>query len=84
MAIGSFGLKPRPSLRRIEMCPSLNGMSHDVSAKRSAYQASAGFPSTLEMHRLMEVGLWGGATESTRIRPREGSPGLMATFDAIS
>ena len=54
MAIGLFGLRPGPSVRRIEMWPSFNGVlvSHDVFAKRSACQASAGFPSTLEMHRL--------------------------------
>ena len=83
MAIGSFGLRPGPSVRRIEMWPSFNGVSHDVSANRSAL-ASAGVFSTLEMHRLMEVGLCGGATESARIRPRHGSSGLMATFDGIA
>ena len=61
----------------------LNGVSHDMSAKRSAW-TSAGVLSTLEMHRLMEAGLCGGATESARIRPREGSFGSMATFDGLS
>ena len=84
MAIGSFGLRPGPSVRRIEMWPSFNGVSHDVSAKRSACQASAGFLSTLEIHRLIDIGLCGGATKSARIRPMEGSSGSMATFDGIS
>ena len=69
------------------MWPSLNGVSaHNVSAKRSAYpsQASAGFLSTLEMHRIIEAGICGGVIESTRIRPREGSSGSNATFDGIS
>ena len=83
MAIGSFGLKPGPSVRTVEMCPSLNRVSPDVSTKRSEYQTSAGFPSTLEMHRLMEAALCGGATESARIRPREGSFGSKATFDGV-
>ena len=80
MAIGSFGLSPGPSVRRIGMLPSVNGESHDVSVKRSKL-TSAGFLSTLEMHRFMEVGLCGGATQSARIRPREGSSGSTATFD---
>ena len=86
MAIGSFGLRPGPSLGRIEMWPSLNGVSHDVSAKRSAWpgKANARFLSTLEMHRLIEAGLCGGAIESTRMRPRDGSSGSNATFDGIS
>ena len=75
---------PGPSVQRIDMSPSFNGVSHDVSAKRSACHEKAGFPSTLEMHRLMEVGVCGGATESDRIRPREGSSGSMATFDGIA
>ena len=54
-----------------------------MSAKRSAL-ASAEFFSTLEMHRLMEAGQCGGATESARMRPREGSSGSKATFDDIS
>ena len=54
-----------------------------MSAKRSAW-ASAGVSSTLEMHRLMEAALCGGATESAQIRPREGSSGSKATFDGIS
>ena len=83
MAIGSFGLRPGPSVRRFEMWPSFNGVSHDKSAKRSE-RASFGFLSTLEMHRLMEAGLCGGGTESARIRPREGFPGSMATLDGIS
>ena len=83
MAIGSSGLRPGSSVRRSEIWPSLNGASDDVFAKRLA-KANAGFPSTLEMHRLMEVGLCGGATESTRIRPREGSSTSKATFDGIS
>ena len=76
MAIGSFGLRPIPSERRVEI-------SHAASAKRSACQASAGFLSTLEMHRLMKVGVCSGAIESARIRPSEGSSGSMATFDGI-
>ena len=74
MAIGSFGLRPGPSVRRIEMWPSVSGVSHDVSEKRSAL-TSAGILSTLEMHRFMEVGLCGGAIQSARIRPRDGSSG---------
>ena len=66
------------------MWPSCNGESDDVSAKRSACQASARFPSTLEMHCLMDVGLCGGAIESAWIRPREGSPGSKTNFDGIS
>ena len=62
------------------MWSSSNGVSHDMSAKTSAW-ASAGIPSTLEMHRLMEERLCGGATESARIRPREGFSGSKATFD---
>ena len=65
----------------------LNGVSaHDASGKRSACpgQASAGFLSTLEMHRLIVAGLCGGAIESAHIRPREGSFGSNATFDGIS
>ena len=84
MAIGSSGLRPGPSVRKIEIWPSCNGESDDVSAKRSACQASSGFPSTLEMNRLMEVGLCGGAIESAWIRPRDGSSGSNATFDGIS
>ena len=85
IAIGSFGLRPGPSAQRIEMWPSFNGVSHDVSAKRSAC-ASDGFLSTLEIHRLIEMGLCGGAIESARIRPlaSEGSSGSVATFDGIS
>ena len=83
MAIGSFGLRPGLSVPRIEMWPSFNGVSHDMSAKTSA-RASAGVLSTLEMHRLMVAALCGGATESARIRPREGSSGSTATFDGIS
>ena len=83
IAIGSFGLKPGPSLRRIEMCSSFNGVSHDLSTKRSVW-TSAGFPSALEMHRLIEVGLWGGTTESAWIQPREGTSRSMATFDGTS
>ena len=74
---------PGPSLRRIKTWPSFNGVSDDVSAKRSAW-ASSGVLSTLEMHRLMAAGLCGGGTESARIRPREGSSESMATFDGIS
>ena len=84
MAIGSFGLRPGPSEGRIETWPPFNGVSHDVSAKRSAFQRNAGFPSTFEMHRLMEAGVCGGAIESARIRPRDGSSGSKATFDGIS
>ena len=83
MAIGLFGLWPGPSVQRIEMWRSASGVSHDVSAKRSKL-TSAGFFSTLEMHRFMEVGLWGGEIESTRIRPMDGSSGSLATFDGIS
>ena len=83
MAIGSFGFRPGPSVRKIEMWPSFNGVSDDVSAKRSAW-TSAGFLSTLEMHRLIEAGLYGGATESTWIRPREGPSGSNAAFDGTS
>ena len=54
MVIVLSGLRPGLSVRRIEMWPSLNGVSHDRSAKRLA-KASAGFFSNLEMHRLMEV-----------------------------
>ena len=56
MAIGSFRLRPGPSVRRIEMWPS-NGVLHDTSAKRSAW-TSAGVLFTLEMHRLMEESMW--------------------------
>ena len=85
MAIGSFGLKPGPSVRRNEIWPSFNGASHDVSAKRSTRPwESTGFLSTLKMHRLMEVGLCGGVIQSAQIQPREGSSGSMATFDGIS
>ena len=83
IAIGSFGLMPGPSVRR-DIWPSFSGVSHDVSAKRLACQrASKGFLSALEMHCLMEVGLWGGTIESTRIRPRDDS-GSIATFDGIA
>ena len=73
-------------MQRIEMSPSFNGVSDDVFAKKSVCncQASPGFSSTLKMHRLMEVRVCGGVTESTRIRPREGSSGSKATFDGIS
>ena len=81
-AIGSFGLRPGPS--RIEMWLSFNGVLHDVSAKKSACQENAGLLSTLEMHCLKEVRLRGGATQSTRIRPRDGASVPMATFDGIS
>ena len=84
MAIGSSGVRPGPSVGRIETWPPLNGVSHDVSAKRSAFQRNSGFPSTLEMHRLMEAELCGGVIESARIRPRDGSSGSKATFDGIS
>ena len=83
MAIGLLGLRPGPSVLKIEMWPSSNGVSHDMSAKRSA-SASAGVLSTLEIHRLIEAGLCGGVTESARIRPRQGSSGSIATFDGIS
>ena len=84
MAIGSFGLRPGHSARRIEMWPSrFNGESQDKFAKRSA-SASACMFSTLEMHRVMVTGLCGGATESALIRPREGSTGSKATFGSIS
>ena len=73
MAIGSFGLRPGPSVRRNEIWLSFNGESQDVSGKRSACQASAGFPSTLEMHSLIDMGLCGGAIESAGIRPMDGS-----------
>ena len=82
MAIGSFGLRPGPSVRRIAIWPSFNGVSHDMSAKRLAWSNEV--LSTLETHRLMEVGVCGGATESARIRPREGSSGSKDTFDGIS
>ena len=62
---------------------SSNGVSHDISAKRSA-KASAGVLSTLEMHRLMEARRCGGAIESAGIRPRQGSFGSKATLDGIS
>ena len=84
MAIGSFGVNPGPSVPRSAMWPSFNGVSDDVSVKRSAFQEIAGFPSTLEMHRLMEVGLCGGVIESALIRPREGSSESKATFDGNS
>ena len=74
MAIGLFGLMPRPLVGRIGMCPSFSGVTHDTSAKFSEW-ASAGVLSTLEMHCLMEAGVCGGATESARIRPREGISG---------
>ena len=74
MAIGSFGLRPGPSVRRIEIWPSVNGASHVVSAKRSEL-AIPGFLSTLEMHSLIDVGLCGGAIESARMRPMDGSSG---------
>ena len=85
MAIGLFGVRPGPSLevRRIEMWLSFNGVWQDMSAKRSEW-ASAGVPSTLAMHRLMEAGLCGGATESARIQPREGFSGSIATFEGTS
>ena len=54
-----------------------------MSAKRSPKE-SAGLLSTLEMHRLIEMGVCGGAIESARIRPREGSSGSVADFDGIS
>ena len=56
MAIGSFRFRPGPSVQRIEMWPSFNGVLHDKSAKISA-KASAGVLSTLKMHCLMERGL---------------------------
>ena len=56
MAIGSFGLRPGPSVRRIAIWPSFNGVSHDMSAKRLAWSNEV--LSTLETHRLMEVGVW--------------------------
>ena len=65
------------------MWPSFNGESHVESMKRWEW-TSAGFPSTLEMHSLIEVGLWGGAIESARIRPRDGSSGSLAAFEGIS
>ena len=83
MTIGSFGLRPGPSVRRIDMWPSFSGLSHVVSAKRSEL-TNAGSPSTLEMRRLIEVGVCGGAIESPRIRPMDGSSGSIATFDGIS
>ena len=82
MASGLFGLRPGPSVRRIEMWPSFNGISHNMSSKTLAWSNEV--PSTLEIHRLMEVGLCGGAIESARMRPREGSSGSMATFDGNS
>ena len=83
MAIGTFGLRPGPSVRSIAIWPSVNGESHDGSAKRSKL-TSAGFLSTLEMHRFMEVGLWGGAIESAAMRPMDGLFRSIATFDGIS
>ena len=83
MAIGSFGLRPGPSVRRIGTWPSVNGVSHDESAKRSKL-TSSGYLSTLEMHRFMEVGLWGGAIESAAIRPMDGLFESLATFDGTS
>ena len=67
IAIGSFGLRPKPSVRRIEIWSSFKGVSQDMFAKRSAC-ASAGVLSTLEMHLLMEATLWGDATASARGR----------------
>ena len=56
---GSFGVRPGPSESRIEIWPSFIGESDVVSAKRSEL-TSDGFPSTLEMHFLIEVGVCGG------------------------
>ena len=83
MAIGSSGLRPGQSAPRIDMWPSFNGTSLEMSAKRLAL-ASAGFCSTLEMRRFREATVWGGATESARIRPRHGSFSSKAALDGIS
>ena len=82
MAIGSFGVSPGQSVRRIEIWPSVNGVLHNMFAKRSA--CANWVLSTLEIRRMMEAGLCGGVTESARIRPREGSSGSIATSDGIS
>ena len=65
------------------MWSSFKGVSHDMCAKRFA-EAISGVLSSLEMHDLMVMGLWGGVTESTRIRPRAGSSGSNAAFDGFS
>ena len=65
------------------MWPYFNGVLEDKFAKRSAWTSSRVL-SILEMHRLIVTGLWGGATESARIRPSDGSSGSGAIFDGMS
>ena len=36
MAISFFGLRDDQSVRRIDICPSFSGVSHDMSTKKSA------------------------------------------------
>jgi hypothetical protein len=82
-AIGSSGVRPGPSLRGMEIWPSVNGVSHDMFMKRSAH-ASLVFSSTLEMQSLILAGVCGAAIQSVEIRPSEGSSESNEVFDGVS
>lgn len=81
-ASASFGVAPTSPVRR-ETCPSSMGSSLELSANSWCPQPNGWF-SALQMHRIMELGVWGGGIRLMSMRAREGSSASIGCLDGIS
>jgi hypothetical protein len=78
--MGSSGVDPGQSLVSIETCPSPIGdvLVMDLKSCNCLELSSS---SIFDIHRIIDGAVWGGATESTLMRPTDGLLELAGSFD---